>query len=86
MRLRRKFKIREGGIKGRLGVTEIVGYLMEKYDRRGFSGTAMDVLFGLGGGTTTVNRMDVTALHRIANPSLLTVDMFELVFFFMFSV
>ena len=46
----------------------------------------MAVQFGLIGGTTTVNRRTVTALHFIMNPSLLTVGMFVLVVVFMFAV
>ena len=46
----------------------------------------MATRFSFGGGTTTVNRMAVTALHHIMNPLLLTVDMFALVVVFMFAV
>ena len=59
---------------------------METYVLRGVSVTAMAVPFGLVGGPTTVIRMAVTALHHIMNPLLLTVDMFVLVVFIMFSV
>ena len=45
----------------------------------------MAVRFGLGRGTTTVNRMDVTDFHRIMNPLLLNVDMFDLTVVFMFG-
>ena len=86
IRLQRKLKRREGGIIGHLVVTAIGGYLMETYVLRGVSVTAMAVPFGLVGGPTTVIRMAVTALHHIINPLLLTVDMFVLVVFIMFSV
>ena len=43
---------------------------------RGFSGTAMSVRFGLGGGSTTVNRISVTALHHIMTPLFVSLDTF----------
>ena len=46
----------------------------------------MDVQLGLGGRPTTVNIMAMTALYRIMNLSLLTVDMFTLVVVLMFAV
>ena len=36
----------------------------------------MSVRFGLGVGPTTLNRISVTALHRIINPSFISLDMF----------
>ena len=77
IRLQRKLKRREGGIIGRLGVTLIWGYLMERDVWRGVSSTAMVVQFGLGVVPNTVNRMAVTDLRHITNPSLQTVDMFS---------
>ena len=50
---------------GWIGVTAIGGYLMERYVWRGVSSTTTDVLFGLGGGPTTVNIMAVTDLYCI---------------------
>ena len=76
VQLLRRLKIREGGILWRLGVNEIGCYLMEGYVWREVSSTAVAVKFGLGGGSTTVNRMDMTALHQTMNPLLLIVDIF----------
>ena len=76
--IRRELNLREGGIIGRMGVTAIGGYLMERDFWRGVSGTAMTVRFSLGGVPTTVNRMDVTALHRIMTHSFVSLDMFSI--------
>ena len=73
----RKFNSGEGGIIGRLGVTAIGGYLMERDVWRWFSGTAMTVRLGLVGVTNTVNIMAVTALYHIMNHLFLYLDMFD---------
>ena len=78
IRIQRKLNWREGGIIGRLRVTDIGGHLLERYVWIGISGTAMTVWFGFGGGTTTVNMMDVTALHRIMTPSFVSLEMFSI--------
>ena len=36
----------------------------------------MSVLFGLGGGTTTVNIISMTALHCIMTPLFVSLDIF----------
>ena len=54
IQLRRKFNWRDGSIIGRLGVISIVGYLMEGYIWREVYGADTTVIFGLGGGTTTI--------------------------------
>ena len=63
--LQRNSNWSEVGIIGCLGVTIIGGYPIEIDVLIGVFGTDMDVGFGFGGGPTTVNRMAVTALHRI---------------------
>ena len=77
IQLRRKFNWRELCIIGWIGVTAIVCYLMERYVWRWVSGTAMFVGFGFGGGPTTVNTISMTALHRIMNPSFVSLNMFS---------
>ena len=75
--IQRNFNCREGGVIGQLGANSIVDYLMEGYFWIGVSGTAMTVLFGLGWGLTTVNRMAVTALHRIVTHSFVSLYIFD---------
>ena len=84
--MERNLKRRDGGIIGRLGVTEILCFLMERDVWIVFYGTAMTIQFGLGVLPTTVNIMAMTALHRIMNPLLLNVDMSSLVVVLMFDV
>ena len=55
-------KIREGGVIGRLGSTEIVVHLMETDFLIVVYVTTMSIRFGFGGGPTTINRISVTAL------------------------
>ena len=78
IRLWRKLNWREGCIIHWLGVTNIGGPQMERGVSRGFSGTAMTVWFGFGGGTTTVNRIAVTASHHIMTRSFVSLDMFSI--------
>ena len=53
---------------------------------RGVSGTEISARFGLGRGTTIVNRIAMTALHHITNSLLLANAVFVLVIFMMFFV
>ena len=48
---------------------------------RGVSGTAMPVLFGLGGGPTTVSRISVTALYLIMTLLFVSLYMFAVCLF-----
>ena len=50
---------------------------MERDVWRGFSGTDIDVRFGFRGGSTTVNRMAVTALHPIMTHPFFSIAMFS---------
>ena len=77
IQIQRYLNCREGVIIRWLGVTDIGGYLTERYFWRGFSGTAMSVCFGLGEGPTTVNKISVTVLNYIINPSFVSLDIFS---------